>query len=98
MVKLHATFKFDRAIMVGDNIYGGQSASDLDQKFAQPYKALTGAGVKFYASLGNHDSQDNRNYPPFNMGGKRYYDMTAKNVRFIALDTDSLDPEQLAWL
>jgi 3',5'-cyclic AMP phosphodiesterase CpdA len=98
MMKLHATFKFDRVIMMGDNIYGGQSASDLDKKFAQPYKALVDAGVKFYASLGNHDSQNNRNYAPFNMGGKRYYSMTTKNVRFVALDSDSLDPDQLAWL
>lgn len=98
MAKYHAVFKFDRVIMLGDNIYGGQKPKDLEKKFALPYKALLDAGVKFYATLGNHDSQDNRNYPPFNMGGQRYYSYNAKNVRFFVLDTDSLDPQQLAWL
>jgi len=98
MAKFHGVFRFDRVIMLGDNIYGGQSASDLDQKFAQPYKALLDAGVTFYASLGNHDSQNNRNYPPFHMGGERYYSYATKNVRFFALDTDSLDPAQVQWI
>jgi len=98
MAKYHAAFKFDRVIMLGDNIYGGQKPKDLDRKFAQPYKALLDEGVKFYAALGNHDSQDNRNYPPFNMGGQRYYSFDTKNVRFFVLDTDSLDQQQLAWL
>lgn len=98
MAKFHGVFRFDRVIMLGDNIYGGQGASDLDQKFAQPYKALLDAGVNFYASLGNHDSQNNRNYPPFHMGGQRYYSYATKNVRFFALDTDSLDPAQVQWI
>jgi len=48
---------------------------------------------KFYASLGNHDSPNNRTYPLFNMGGERYYSIVAKNVRFIALDSDQIDAE-----
>ena len=98
MMKFHGVFHFDRVIMLGDNIYGGQGASDLDKKFAQPYKALLDAGVNFYASLGNHDSQNNRNYPPFHMGGERYYSYATRNVRFFALDTDSLDPAQVQWI
>ena len=31
------------------------------------------AGVKFYASLGNHDDAAQRFYAPFNMDGRRYY-------------------------
>ena len=98
MTRFHAKFPFDHVIMLGDNIYGGQKPKDLDKKFAQPYKALLDDGVKFYATLGNHDSQDNKNYPPFNMGGQRYYSYNTKNVRFFVLDTDSLDPPQVAWL
>src|SRR5438045_2069903 len=65
---------FDFVIMLGDNIYGGHSARDLSQKFELPYKALLGAGVKFYASLGNHDDPDiESRYRPFNMNGERYY-------------------------
>ena len=60
MARFHAKFPFDQVIMLGDNIYGGQSAQDLVKKFSQPYKALLDAGVKFYASLGNHDDPLNR--------------------------------------
>ena len=30
-------------------------------------------GVKFYATIGNHDDPNQPFYPPFNMGGERYY-------------------------
>jgi hypothetical protein len=98
MARFHTKFAFDRVLMLGDNIYGGQTPQDLVRKFSQPYKALLDAGVKFYASLGNHDSPDNRLYPLFNMGGERYYSVVTKNVRFFALDSDQIDPKQLAWL
>ena len=73
MARFHAKFPFDRVIMLGDNIYGGQGAQDLVKKFSQPYKALLDMGVKFYASLGNHDDPANNRYPLWNMGGQRYY-------------------------
>ena len=98
MMRFHAKFAFDRVLMLGDNIYGSQGPQDFVKKFSQPYKALLDAGVKFYASLGNHDSPNNRTYPQFNMGGERYYTSVVKNVRFIALDSDQIDPKQLAWL
>ena len=68
------------------------------QKFEAPYRPLLEAGVRFYASLGNHDNQSNRLYKPFNMDGERYYTFVNKNVRFFVLDSDYLDPKQLAWL
>ena len=98
MNRFHAKFAFDRVLMLGDNIYGTQTPEDFVLKFSKPYKALLDAGVKFYASLGNHDSPNNKNYPLFNMGGERYYSVVAKNVRFIALDSDQLDRKQMAWL
>jgi len=98
MAKFHATFAFDRVIMLGDNLYGSQEAADKIRKFALPYKALLDAGVKFYAALGNHDDPANVNYPPFNMDGQRYYTYATKNVRFFVLDSDELDPKQIAWL
>src|SRR5688500_5141463 len=62
MVKAHAAFLFDLVIMLGDNMYGGQSPSDFVKKFEQPYAALLSAGVKFQASLGNHDRPENISY------------------------------------
>jgi hypothetical protein len=98
MARVHATFPFDRVLMLGDNIYGGQSPQDLVKKFSQPYKALLDAGVTFYASLGNHDDPSHVHYPLWNMGGARYYTYATKNVRFFALDSNQVDQQELAWL
>jgi hypothetical protein len=98
MARFRGKFPFEMVIMLGDNIYGGQGAADLVKKFSQPYKALLDAGVKFYASLGNHDDPKNRQYPLWNMGGQLYYTYATKNVRFFALDSSKVDQKELAWL
>jgi 3',5'-cyclic AMP phosphodiesterase CpdA len=85
-------------IMLGDNMYGSQRSADFVQKFERPYKALLDAGVKFYASLGNHDRTSNDQYKSFNMGGERYYTYARTNVRFFVLDSNYLDPPQLVWI
>jgi len=91
--------KFDFVIMLGDNIYGSHSPQDFARKFEQPYKPLLDAGVKFYASLGNHDDPNTeRLYKPFNMGGERYYSFRKGQVAFFALDSNYMDPAQLSWL
>jgi predicted phosphodiesterase len=93
-------FPFDFVIMMGDNLYGGNRPKDYDKKFAVPYKPLLDAGVKFYASLGNHDDPSERFYKPFNMNGERYYSFKPNNssVRFFALDSNYMDDKQLKWL
>ena len=90
---------FDFVIMLGDNIYGGHKPRDFEEKFEKPYKPLLDAGVKFYASLGNHDDPEKeRLYKPFNMGGERYHTFRKKDVAFFALDSNYMDPKQLNWL
>src|SRR5687768_11331069 len=92
-------YSFDFAVMLGDNLYGGERPSDFEKKFAIPYKPLLDAGVKFYASLGNHDDPNQTLYKPFNMDGKRFYSFRPKlGVRFFALDSNYMSPEQLSWL
>jgi hypothetical protein len=98
MTRFHAKFPFDRVILLGDNVYGGQGQQDLVKKFSAPYKALLDMGVKFYASLGNHDDPANNRYPQWNMGGQMYYTYATKNVRFFALDSNKVDKKELAWL
>jgi 3',5'-cyclic AMP phosphodiesterase CpdA len=98
MTAFHAKFGFDTVIMLGDNMYGSQKPQDFVDKFERPYKALLDAGVRFFAALGNHDDQTNRSYKLFNMGGERYYTYVKGNVRFFVLDSDLLDPKQLAWI
>jgi hypothetical protein len=98
MVAARARTPFDFAIMLGDNIYGGKSAGDFRNKFELPYKMLLDDGVKFYASLGNHDNRNQRLYKPFNMGGEIYYTFRKGNAQFFALDSNYMSPQQLAWL
>ncbi|HEX5130680.1 MAG TPA: metallophosphoesterase [Usitatibacter sp.] len=95
-----ARFPYEFVIMMGDNLYGGQGPSDFVKKFETPYKALLSAGVKFYASLGNHDSRQQSAYALFNMDGRTYYTFKApkQDVRFFALESSYLDPTQLRWL
>jgi hypothetical protein len=99
MERFRELVKYDFVVMDGDNIYGGHKASDFQQKFEMPYKPLLDAGVKFYASLGNHDDPDVEiNYKLYNMGGKRYYSFRKGDVEFYALDSNYMDPQQLSWI
>jgi hypothetical protein len=99
MERFREVVKYDFVVMDGDNIYGGHKASDFQRKFEQPYKPLLDAGVKFYASLGNHDDPDVEiNYKLYNMGGKRYYSFKKGDVEFFALDSNYMDPQQLSWI
>jgi 3',5'-cyclic AMP phosphodiesterase CpdA len=92
-------FSYGFVVMMGDNLYGSQEARDYDKKFAVPYKPLLDAGVKFYASLGNHDDGAEIQYKLFNMDGRKYYSFKPKDgVRFFALDSNYVDPKQLDWL
>ena len=97
MVELHKQFAFDLVLMLGDNFYGSQRPADLEKKFGLPYKPLLDAGVRFRASLGNHDQIATINYSPIGMDGQRYYTYARNNVRFFALDTNALDQKQLTW-
>ena len=93
-------FPFEFVVMMGDNLYGGESPKDFDKKFTIPYKSVLDAGVKFYAALGNHDDAAlQRNYKPFNMNGERFYTFKPQaGVRFFALDSNYVDKAQLDWL
>jgi len=89
---------FDTVITVGDNIYGSERPQDIDKKFNIPFKVLLDKGVKFYASLGNHDDPNQRFWKPFNMNEQRYYKLAKKNVDFFALDSNYMDKKQLEWI
>ena len=99
MTKVHQSFKYELVVLVGDNIYGSERPQDFKKKFEDPYKPLLDAGVKFYASLGNHDAREQRFYKPFNMDGKLYYTFSPKpEIRFFALESTYPVPEQIRWL
>jgi predicted phosphodiesterase len=101
--KLAATrekFPFEFTLMLGDNLYGGETPADFADKFERPYKPLLDAGVKFYGALGNHDDPNQRFYKPFNMNGERFYSFKPPDgsVRFFALDSNYMDKTQVEWL
>ena len=99
MAKLRQRFKYELVVLVGDNLYGSERPQDFAKKFELPYKPLLDAGVKFYASLGNHDAREQRFYKLFNMEGKLYYAFSPKpNVRFFALESSYPTPEQIQWV
>jgi 3',5'-cyclic AMP phosphodiesterase CpdA len=94
----HARFPYEFVLMMGDNMYGGQGPKDFVKKFETPYKPILDAGIKFYATLGNHDDPAQRYYKPFNMDGKRYYTFSKGDVQFFVLDSTYMSPAQLDWL
>ena len=100
MARVRTQFPFELMLTVGDNLYGGSKPKDFVTKFETPYKPLLAAGVKFYASLGNHDPRTQAAYALFNMDGRTYYSFKApkQDVRFFALESPYLDPPQLQWL
>jgi 3',5'-cyclic AMP phosphodiesterase CpdA len=91
-------FPFTFVITLGDNLYGSQDAADFQRKFVVPYKALLDAKVMFFAALGNHDSPSQRTYELFNMNDQRYYTYTRGPAQFYALDSTTMNAEQLRWL
>jgi hypothetical protein len=99
MKRVHDVFKYELVILVGDNLYGSERPQDFKKKFEMPYKPLLDAGVKFYASLGNHDAREQRYYKLFNMDGKLYYTFkgSKQSVRFYALESTYMDPDQIVW-
>ena len=97
MAAMHQSFAFAFVLMVGDNFYGSQTPAQLVKKFDTPYKPLLDAGVTFHAAIGNHDETFTVNYPPLNMGGRRYYTYVRQRVRFFVLDTNIMDGPQRRW-
>jgi len=99
MASWRQRFPFEFALMVGDNLYGSETARDYERKFSGPYKALLDGGLKFYAALGNHDDAGQTQYKAFNMNGQKYYTFKPQNgVRFFAIDSNYVDQKQLEWL
>jgi len=93
-----SAFPYETVLTVGDNIYGSNKAADMKQKFEDPYQALYAAGVKFYATIGNHDSSNERYYELFNMKGEEYYKLELHGISFYALNSTYMDKRQLDWI
>lgn len=108
VLKYHRLTPFDFGITLGDNFYPVGMESPGDPRWATQWEQLyQPLGVKFYATLGNHDwghpdspaaeilysdkSQTWRMPSP-------YYTFTAGPAQFFALDTNRISEAQLIWL
>ncbi len=99
LASFHKVFAFDTVLMMGDNIYGSEKAKDFHKKFEAPYSSLLHDGVKFYATLGNHDDAAQVHYRHFNMNGQRYFTWKPRaGVHLYSLDSNSMDKQQLQWV
>ena len=116
LVDWHRTHPFKTVVMLGDNIYGGVmgtrggNKSLFDDKFDRYYSPLLDSGVKFFATLGNHDMETRggvdliRDKKRFNIQGSQgYYDFYSDEaadgkplVHFISLNSVSLIDQDAA--
>lgn len=98
MVEYRKSFPFEFVLMMGDNLYGGETTKDYAKKFESVYKVMLDAKIKFYAALGNHDEANQRLYQHFNMDGKEYYSFKKGKATFYALNSNYMDKKQVDWL
>lgn len=98
MYQYKQAFPFEFVLLMGDNIYGNETAADYKNKFENVYKKLLDEKIPFYATLGNHDDSNQRFYEYFNMKGEEYYRIQKGNASFYSLNSNYMDKKQLKWL
>ena len=108
MLGEHRARPFDFGVTTGDNFYPRGMESPTDPRWKTWWEDLYAPfGIKFYATLGNHDwlipdsvaaellyaarSESWRMPAP-------YYTFSAGPVQFFAVDTDEISEAQTAWL
>lgn len=104
--QLH-TVSFDLMLHTGDIAYGDATLERYEQTFFAEYAELL-ASVPVFPTSGNHDYAVDRAAPfrqifalPDNGGAggmERWYSFDWGAVHFVALDTELLRDEQVAWL
>jgi tartrate-resistant acid phosphatase type 5 len=102
----HARKPFDFGLTLGDNFYEKGSEGPRDPRWKSWWEDMYGPlGIRFYASLGNHDwklpdspaAEILYSSPSWSMPSP-YYTFTAGDAQFFVLDTNEVSAAQLAWL
>ncbi|MGH2730782.1 MAG: metallophosphoesterase family protein [Actinomycetota bacterium] len=93
---------FTHVATTGDNIYPFGDPRDFEPNFFEPYECLFDQGVRWHASLGNHDAftgggQAEVDEPAFGMKDA-YYSWRLGPLAFVMLDSNDFDDFQLEWL
>jgi acid phosphatase len=90
---------FDLVVTVGDNVYDDGHPDRFEEVFFRPYRCLLDAGVRFRATLGNHDirtdgGRPELNEPAFGFEGRNYV-FSRGGVRFVMADSNNM---RFEWL
>lgn len=90
---------FDLVVTVGDNVYDDGHPDRFEEAFFRPYRCLLAAGVRFRATLGNHDIRTDNggpelNEPAFGFNGRNYV-FSRGGVRFVMADSNNM---RFEWL
>lgn len=98
---------FDLMLHVGDIAYDSGTRDEFETTFFSIYADLM-EGFAIFPASGNHDYRTEGAAPfresfvlPKNggaAGAERWYSYDFGNVHFVALDTEQVGPEQVAWL
>jgi hypothetical protein len=108
MLKEHRARPFDFGITTGDNFYPRGMESPSDPRWKTWWEEMyTPLGIRFYATLGNHDWVNFDSPAAEILYAARseswrlpapYYTYTAGPVQFFAVDTDEISEAQALWL
>ncbi len=108
MLQSHRQSPFDFGLTLGDNFYPDGMESPTDDRWQTLWRELyEPLGLKFYATLGNHDWHHadspaaeilhSHQSASWRMPAP-YYTFTAGPAQFFALDTNEVSEAQLLWL
>jgi hypothetical protein len=99
MCRYRRRHPFRFVLTTGDNIYPDGARRWFQSRFFGPYACLLSAGVRFRATLGNHDVAANGGRaelrePAFGMRARNYV-WRRRGVRFVMVDSNRL---RMRWL
>jgi hypothetical protein len=99
MCKWRAYHSFVDVFTTGDNIYDSGRKERFEGRFWKPYSCLFDAGVRWHATLGNHDiiangGLEELNEPTFGMKARNYV-VRRNGVRFVMVDSNAL---RMRWI
>jgi hypothetical protein len=86
---------FELVVTTGDNVYPNGDPAHFYRGFRKPYACLLAAGVRFHASLGNHDVMTRDGRPEINRDvfgiRARNYVVRKMGVRIVIADSNGLN-------
>lgn len=99
MCKWRERHPFDVVFTTGDNVYPDGERKDFEAKFFRPMDCLLSDGVRFHASLGNHDiatgnGRPQLSEPAFGMPARNYV-VRRDGVRFVVANSNDF---RMGWL